>query len=376
MLVIGGAPKVGKSNFLLSLFTHLAAGKEFLGFKPPRPLKIFYFQTEIGYHYLRERIQRMNLSTELITQAEQNLHITSNSKLCLNSDGINKVVDHLSKLGMKPDIIAIDPLRNIFDGGRIGASENENDAMLFFLQQRLELLRDKINPKAGIILVHHTKKITHKQLDEEPFQAFSGASSLRSYYTTGILIHKLDDTNGCKLIFELRNGINISNKLIVKNKNDWQELKSEHSGLEINKRDSFYFKERDKRLRLIIQILEKKASKGKFYLMKQFAEKFQNYQGLGGRRSIYDDCSIGATKGLIRFFDNPSKYDLNLKSAGYGFMCTKDMVIKIEDQGTCRKMSILATHYKCSEDGRKKEVEDPNTWQLCLNRKSTIGGTK
>ena len=38
MLVIGGAPKSGKSDFTLSLLTHMAAGEGFLKFKPPRPL--------------------------------------------------------------------------------------------------------------------------------------------------------------------------------------------------------------------------------------------------------------------------------------------------------------------------------------------------
>jgi hypothetical protein len=42
-------------------------------------------------------------------------------------------------------------LRNVFDGGGMGG-ENDNDAMMFFLAQRLEELRRRINPDAGIIL--------------------------------------------------------------------------------------------------------------------------------------------------------------------------------------------------------------------------------
>ena len=34
MLVFGGAPKVGKSDFLLSWLTHMAAGATFLGLEP------------------------------------------------------------------------------------------------------------------------------------------------------------------------------------------------------------------------------------------------------------------------------------------------------------------------------------------------------
>lgn len=51
LLIFGGAPKVGKSDFLISWLVHMAAGKPFLEMKPAKPLKIFYLQTEIGYHF-------------------------------------------------------------------------------------------------------------------------------------------------------------------------------------------------------------------------------------------------------------------------------------------------------------------------------------
>lgn len=71
MLLIGGAPKVGKSDFLINFLLHVAAGESFLGFTPPRPLKIFYLQAEIGYHYMRERIQKLNIPEEIKLSAAQ-----------------------------------------------------------------------------------------------------------------------------------------------------------------------------------------------------------------------------------------------------------------------------------------------------------------
>jgi hypothetical protein len=64
LLVLGGAPKVGKSDLLIALLVHMAAGVPFLGFTPPRPLRIFYLQAEIQYHYLRERMQQIGLPRE------------------------------------------------------------------------------------------------------------------------------------------------------------------------------------------------------------------------------------------------------------------------------------------------------------------------
>ena len=105
MLVFGGAPKVGKSDFLLSL--HLAAGIEFLGFKPIKPLKIFYFQTEVEYDYLRERLQKMQLPPEILDKAKRNLHITPSNKLLLDACGTKAVAEHIKiGLGDIPDIIA------------------------------------------------------------------------------------------------------------------------------------------------------------------------------------------------------------------------------------------------------------------------------
>ena len=47
-------------------------------------------------------------------------------------------------------------------------------------------------------------------------------------------------------------------------------------------------------------------------------------------RFTYNDCSIAASKGLIKFFNNPQDYGLNIKlsKAGSGIMCTANMLIK------------------------------------------------
>src|SRR5690606_26991833 len=76
MLVLGGAPKVGKSDFLICLLGHLAAGVPFLCFVPPRPLRVFYLQAEIQYHYLRERLQAIRLDPDVLAAARDNLVVT------------------------------------------------------------------------------------------------------------------------------------------------------------------------------------------------------------------------------------------------------------------------------------------------------------
>ncbi len=74
LLILGGPPKIGKSDFLISWLVHMAAGVSFLGMDSNRPLKIFYMQTEIEYEYMKERLQQ--LDNELLNVAANNLIIT------------------------------------------------------------------------------------------------------------------------------------------------------------------------------------------------------------------------------------------------------------------------------------------------------------
>jgi putative DNA primase/helicase len=87
-LIFGGAPKVGKSDFLISWLVYMAEGKHFLGMQPANPLKIFYLQTEIGYHYLRERLKQLELDPDVLEQISNNLVITPQTRMLLNDEGI------------------------------------------------------------------------------------------------------------------------------------------------------------------------------------------------------------------------------------------------------------------------------------------------
>ncbi len=83
--------------------------------------------------------------------------MTPQIRLILNEDDIDRVVRSVFKniLVMPPDIIAVDPIRNVFDGGGIGG-KNDNDTIMFFLSQRVEELHNCINPETGIILENYT----------------------------------------------------------------------------------------------------------------------------------------------------------------------------------------------------------------------------
>ncbi|NUX01761.1 AAA family ATPase [Wolbachia endosymbiont of Madathamugadia hiepei] len=221
LLVFGGPPKIGKSDFLISWLVHMAASVPFLGMAPSKPMKIFYLQTEIEYDYMKERLQQLQLDQELLDLAANNLIITPRVQLSFSGEEIDEIKNTV-KESFKPDIIAIDPLRNIFNSSEYG-NENDNSAMLFFLQRTLERLRNIINPDAGIILTHHTKKLSKKMLEEDPFQGLSGAGSLRGFYSTGMVMFGQSEENTARqIVFELRNVERVPNKLVDKTDGYWQ----------------------------------------------------------------------------------------------------------------------------------------------------------
>jgi len=375
MLVIGGAPKSGKSDFTLSLLTHMAAGQPFLKFTPPRPLRVFVLQAEIQYDYLRERLQKMGLSEDAILNAGQNIHITPQLKLLLNDDGLDIIKDliHEKFPDAPPDIIVIDPIRNVFDGGPDfgNLGENDNNAMLFFLQQRVEMLRDMINPRAGIILVHHTKKISKAMFKDDPFQALSGASSLRSYYTSGMLIFRPDEAEDVRsLHFELRNGPGIVNMHVVKRAGQWVEIDPDTQPLIRQDYSNKLKSERHRQHDQILQrLLEDAQFDQKLYTIESFSEAYEDIDGLGSQTTIKKRISVLMGKGYIKCLKTP--HPLTKQTAErskYGYLVVENMQLGQgeidEDTGEIMTsaIAVLPTHYKDEGSGGVRQVENPQSW--------------
>jgi putative DNA primase/helicase len=364
LLVFGGAPKVGKSDFLLSWLVHASAGAKFLGLLPSRPLRVFYLQSEVQYHYLRERLKAIKLPAHRMADARKNFVATPQLNMILDDDGLALVIEAMKQCfdGELPDVIVVDPIRNVFDGGDIGG-ENDNGAMLFFLKNRIEKLRQMVNPNAGVILAHHTRKLTKKMFEEDPFQAFSGASSLRGFYSTGMLLYRPDESRTTReLIYELRNGPALPNMYVDKVKGEWQEVKAAQRLVNQELGEKLDAERRRKR-DVIQQLIFDEAAAGRIYTANQFAEAFEGKVGLGGNRTITERLSVQATKGYIKFFRNPQDYGLPpLGRSKFGCMCVEDMVLNLKGDGPPVSMHVLPTHYKCPQTGAVLTVEDPQTW--------------
>ena len=373
MLVLGGAPKVGKSDFLISLLVHMAAGVPFLAFAPSRPLRIFYLQAEIQYHYLRERLQAIRIDPALMAAARDNLVATPKVRMLLDAGGVALTIAAVrAHYGHSaPDILCIDPIRNLFDGGAEGGGENDNTAMLFFLQARIEALRDAVAPDAGLILCHHTRKITKKQLIEDPFMALSGAGSLRSFYTSGIIMHRPDEDRSERMLhFELRNGPGIEPIVIDKANGRWIEIDRSSERLVRKAIGDKLDAERVRKHDVILGVLLDEALEGRLYTINQFAEAFENRGGLGGKDTIRDRLNVLATKGFVKFLRDGTPYGLGPSRSRFGFLCVEGMAAPTgaeaidPDTGevVAATIAVLPTHYKSPQTGVLLEVENPQVW--------------
>ncbi len=373
LLVLGGAPKVGKSDLLITWLVHMAAGVPFLGFTPPQPLRIFYLQAEIQYHYLRERVQQIGLPPEILAAARDNLVATPKLQMLLDAEGSVHVAEAIRRaFPAKPvDIICIDPIRNLFDGGPDGGGENDNAAMMFFLKDRVEVLCDHIDPDCGVILVHHTKKLSKQQVKDDPFLALSGASALRGFYTTGLILHRPDeDSSQRRLEIELRNGPALPAKLVDKVGGRWAELNPMNERLVRAEVGARHDAERVRKQDVILGILLDEAAEGRLYTINQFAEAFENKAGLGGKDGIRERISVQATKGFIKFVRDGAPYGLGASRSRFGFLCVEGMAIPgdseevdpITGEVSSVSITVLPTHYKSPQTGALLEVENPLVW--------------
>ena len=372
LLVFGGAPKVGKSDFVLAWLAHTAAGAGFLGMSPPRPLRVFYLQAEVQYHYLRERVQEIRLPASRIPLARINFVATPQLPLILDDAGLAQVIPAIAgAFGGEPaDIIAIDPIRNLFDGGDQGG-ENDNGAMLFFLSQRVERIRLAVNPQAGVILTHHLKKLAKKQFEEDPFQALAGAGSLRGFYTTGMLMYRPDELRTPRQIyFELRNGPGIPLKHVDKIDGVWREISPLEERLVGQDYGERLDAERRRKHDVILQILFDEAAQGRCYTIHQFAQAFEGQAGLGGNRTVEDRLSVLATQGYVKFVRNPQDYGLApIPRSKYGYLCVEDMRLTTAaepdpDTGEVQvhTLRVVPSHFKCPQTGAVLPVENPEIW--------------
>ena len=193
-----GAPKIGKSQFVLQMLSTAAVGGSFLGYKWNQPHRVLWLQAEIRGPYVGVRLRPMYDS--FTTQEQQ---LLSRNFLWTERGDID-LVDNFERIRtliktVKPSLIAIDPLSNFF-----GGDESNNAEVNGFLKRVNWLVDEKnlgFSQPPAVILVHHTRKGAK---ESDGFEGARGASSMSGWMDSGMMLTKHDD--GVKLSFMCRNG--------------------------------------------------------------------------------------------------------------------------------------------------------------------------
>jgi hypothetical protein len=311
----------------------------------------------------------------VLAAARDTFVATPKLKLLLDNEGSVRVAHAVQTAFPEapPDILCVDPIRNLFDGGPDGGGENDNTAMMFFLKERVEVLRDHIDPDCGVILIHHTKKLSKQQVKDDPFLALSGASALRGFYTSGLILHRPDeDCSQRKLEIELRNGPALPPKVIDKVGGQWVEINPMNERLVCQDVGAKHDAERDRKGEVICGLLYEEALQGRMYTMTHFAETFENTGGLGGQSIIRERLNVLTTKGYVKFVRGAAAtaLDLATERSKYGYLCVETMRLPTSREHvnpgtgevTPELIDVLPSHYKCPQTGAVLPVENPSVW--------------
>lgn len=147
LLIIG--PAKSKKTFLTqNIALSIASGKDFAGFKMPKPKKVFYYLAEGGYYPNRERLKQMakNISTNYIG----NFMIDFPPYMPINHPEVyNDVYKDIEE--SNAEVVIFDPLIRFHD---IDENSANGISQVF---SKIRQLIDKLG--ISVILVHHTGKV-------------------------------------------------------------------------------------------------------------------------------------------------------------------------------------------------------------------------
>jgi hypothetical protein len=196
---------VGKSSFSMQAAAVWAGGKECLGVKPLRPLKIGIFQNEDDEYDVanfRDRIriglvEEMGWTDAQIREAERQVTFCA-----LDGSTGPRFIEHLRRKQEKHhfDLLIINPLFAFF-----GGDMNDGNAMTAFLRHGIDPLIKDEKTKCGCIIIHHTGKPNKDAMSQgDVFKAYlgSGSGEFTNYIRSALVI---TPWNGGKLpgVFEL-----------------------------------------------------------------------------------------------------------------------------------------------------------------------------
>lgn len=169
ILLLSGAPKVGKSLLGLNLGLCLASGQDWFQFQIERAVKVLVIQAEVVRWALKSRLEMMKAGCEFPVP-EDSLFL-SDPELCdIRTDkGYRRITEAISRVGA--EVVIFDPLLHFHT-----EEEDDNSAMGRVLARFRELAFLGVS----VILVHHSRKFSDDSTVSNPRGASAIAGAVDS----------------------------------------------------------------------------------------------------------------------------------------------------------------------------------------------------
>lgn len=179
-----GAPKVGKSFFMLQLAYHISTGLSLWDY-PVRKSSVLYLALEDDYHRLQERLYRM-----FGTDCAPDLHFSVTARQL--GKGLNEQLQGFITEHKDTRLIIIDTLQKVREIGGESYSYGSDYDIITQIKQFADA------HKVCLLLVHHTRK----QKADDTFDMISGTNGLLGAADGAFLLYKQKRTSN-KAILEI-----------------------------------------------------------------------------------------------------------------------------------------------------------------------------
>lgn len=184
-VMVGGRGKIGKSSLVLQGVAAIDRGLPFLG-KPTKRGRVLYLALEDGERRIHQRCHLLKW------QPSDGVQIAFKIDNFDRGKGINHIRQAIAQDGF--DLVVVDTLVATLSGS---ADENNNTEMAAICNQLADMAHET---GAGILMVHHTSKVT----TENPFDNLRGASAIRNAYDAGWLLRRKHGEREATLFVESR----------------------------------------------------------------------------------------------------------------------------------------------------------------------------
>lgn len=179
-----GAPKVGKSFFMLQLAYHISTGTSLWEY-PVRKGTVLYLALEDSYHRLQERLYRM-----FVTDCAPDLHFSVSAHQL--GKGLDEQLRGFINEHSDTHLVIIDTLQKVREIGGESYSYGSDYDIITQLKQFADAY------KICLLLVHHTRK----QKADDTFDMISGTNGLLGAADGAFLLYKQKRTSN-KAVLEI-----------------------------------------------------------------------------------------------------------------------------------------------------------------------------